>query len=131
MPAIRLRRNPKRFRLFRYLSAIILNFLRDPMTFSFTTLWEERERLCFFCSFVKGVFFVFLMGVWLFWWYFWMPWYPLSVLTLLSGWMGSLEVLKRLKSCCFPFPKQVQTTRFVDFWTTICAFIVWRFFLPE
>ena len=54
MPAIRLKRNLKRLRRLRYLSAMILKRFKAPMTCSLTTRWLEILWLLRLSSWVSG-----------------------------------------------------------------------------
>ena len=82
---IRLNLRPNLFRLFLYLSDMILNRLIMPITFSFTTL--ALESPWFFCLyyFVKGFLFVFFFGKSDLLCSFCMPWYPVSVVSSVSN----------------------------------------------
>ncbi|SPR10699.1 Uncharacterised protein [Orientia tsutsugamushi] len=62
MPEIKLNLRENLLRLFRYLSAIILNRFCIPITFSLTTLAAANLRLFFLSFLVKGFFLLFFFG---------------------------------------------------------------------
>ncbi|SPR03401.1 Uncharacterised protein [Orientia tsutsugamushi] len=62
MAEIKLNLRPNLLRLFRYLSAIILNCFSIPITFSFTTLSPVNLRLFFLSFLVKGFFLLVFFG---------------------------------------------------------------------
>ncbi|KJW06495.1 putative membrane protein [Orientia tsutsugamushi str. UT144] len=62
MPEIKLNLRPNRLRLFRYLSAIILNRFSIQITFSLTTHSPANLRLFFLSFLVKGFFLLFFFG---------------------------------------------------------------------
>ena len=131
-PAIRLNLNPNLFLLFLYLSLMILNLLTKPITFSLTTLWEERSLLDFFISFVRDFsdFFLFI-GSFVFLWILSIPVYPESTKSFMFSIKWTLLSLKSLMSCFFPLQKSVHII-FLDFLsTTTCVFKVCLFFFPE
>jgi hypothetical protein len=128
---MRLKRKPNRFLLFLYLSLIILNLFRLPITFSFTTLSEEISWFCFFSSLVKGFFLLDFFGNLEFFCSFFMPVYPLSVTPERSFVQRTLLSLNSLKSCFLPLLKVVQITFFVFLSTTTWLLRVCLFFFPE
>jgi len=119
IPAIRLNRKPNLFLRFLYLSLIILNLFRLPITFSFTTLSEEISRFNHFSSFVNGFFLLDFLGNFVFPCNFFIPVYPVSVMPLRSFVQRTLLSLKSLKSCFLPLLNDVQITCFVFLSTTI------------
>ncbi|KJW07472.1 putative membrane protein [Orientia tsutsugamushi str. UT144] len=62
MPEIKLNLRPNLLRLFRYLSAIILNRFSIPITVSLTTHSPANIRLFFLSFLVKGFFLLFFFG---------------------------------------------------------------------
>ncbi|SPR13176.1 Uncharacterised protein [Orientia tsutsugamushi] len=62
MPEIKLNLRENLLRVFRYLSAIILNRFSIPITFSLTTLAAANLRLFFLSFLVKGFFLLFFFG---------------------------------------------------------------------
>ena len=131
MPAIRLNRNPNLFLRFLYLSLIILNLLRLPITFSFTTLSEEIFRFSRFSSIVNGLFLLDFLGSLVLFCNFFIPVYPLSVIPKRSFVHLTPLSLNNLKSCFFPLLKDVQITFFVFLSTATWLFNVCFFFFPE
>lgn len=128
---MRLNRKPNLFLRFLYLSLIILNLFRLPITFSFTTLSEEISLFRFFSSNVRGFFLLDFFGSFELLCNFFIPVYPLSVIPQRSFVQRTLLSLNNLKSCFFPLLKFVQITLFVFLSTTIWLFIVCLFFFPE
>lgn len=128
---MRLNRKPNLFLRFLYLSFIILNLFKLPITFSFTTRSEEIFRFCSFSSFVNGFFLLDFLGSFVLFCNFFIPVYPLSVIPQRSFVQRTLLSLKSRKSCFLPLPKDVQITFFDFLSTTTWLFRVCFFFFPE
>ena len=131
IPAIKLNRHPNLFLRFLYLSFIILNLFKLPITFSFTTRSEDIFRFSFFSSSVKGFFLLDFFGSFVLLCSFFIPVYPLSVIPQRSLVHLTLLSLNNLKSCFFPLLNDVQMTFFVFLSTITWVFNVCLFFFPE
>jgi len=131
IPATRLNLIPNLRRLPLYLSETILKRLTKPIACSLAIRPLEIARFRRLSSSVNGLRLERFLGSSEFACVFAIPWYPVSVISPTLGAMRTLDSLKSLKSCRFPFVNAVHIILRLRLHTTTCVFIVCRFFLPE